>query len=454
MGLFEQDLRHIHFVGIGGVHMCCIAEMLNNMGFIVTGSDQKDSAICSHLRDLGITVFIGHDAGNIRGAEALVRTAAAPDENPEISYARQKGLPVYERAQMLGLIMKKYNETICVSGVHGKTTVTSMLGDIFMSAKLDPTIVNGGYLPSINGYFRQGKSDYFIIEACEYCDSFLSFFPKTGIILNIEEDHPDYFPDIDAMIRSFRRFAELIPPSGRLVINGKMPYVQKITAGLSCDVVTFSKGDFEAKDIVFDQLGRPSFTVVHHGKTLGCLTLGVLGEHNVDNALAATAAAIPLGVEFSAIKNALHAFSGAKRRFEHKGRFNQVEVYDDYAHHPTEISATLSAAKRAGSEIWCVFQPHTHSRTQALIDQFETAFDDADHIVLLDIFRPAGREELEFDIRSQDLAKLLKIRGKDIHYLDSFETAKSFLHQNAQAGMLITMGAGDITQLSAMLVCE
>ena len=448
----------VHFIGIGGVHMRGHAEQLQNSGFRVSGSDQNASPATEGLAAKGIRVYIGHRAENIPQDTALVvYTAAVQADNPELVAAKARGIMVMERTTLLGLIMKNYKHPICVAGTHGKTTATSMTAEIFLAAEADPTIAVGGVLPAIGGAIRDGGRDVFVVESCEYCDGFLHFFPFIGIVLNIELDHVDYFEDLDAIYRSFRRFAALIPTGGALIVNGHIERLASLTEGLSCRVVTVDAAgaDWEAEDIRFDDRGCASFTAVHSGEVVGVIQMSVPGRHNVSNALAAMAAADVLDVSFAAMAKGLAHFAGTGRRAEMKGTMTSgALLMDDYAHHPTEIRAALSAVKAAAyNRIFCVFQPHTRSRTQALLEGFAAAFDDADEVVLLDIYEPAGREEHEYDVSAADLAARLAERGVRVLYAKNRSDAASYIQKNTvHNDLCITMGAGDVSQMDKLLL--
>jgi len=449
---------HVHFIGIGGVHMRAHAEQLHNSGYAVSGSDQNETEATAHLRDIGVNACIGHAAEHVAdGTDLVVYTAAVPQDNPELVAARTKKIPIMERAALLGGIMQNYAHPVCVAGTHGKTTATSMLAEIFLAAELDPTIAVGGVLPKIGGTVRDGGRDVFIVESCEYCDSFLQFHPYIGIVLNIEFDHADYFADLDAYYRSFRKFAELIPAAGALVVNADVERLAYLTGGLACRVITVdgAAADFRAENIKYDKQGCAGFVVMHKNERLGKIQLDVPGRHNVSNALAAMAAAVDLGVSFADVADGLGEFTGAGRRAEIKGETpNGATVMDDYAHHPTEIRASLSSMQNSGyNRVCCIFQPHTRSRTLALLEEFTTCFDDADTVVLLDIYEPAGREEHDCHISSADLAARLAIRGVNTLYAKSRSDAVSFVHKNFfDNDLCITMGAGDVSTLGKDLL--
>ena len=449
---------HVHFIGIGGISMSGLADILFSKGFTISGSDSKESELTRNLISQGIKVFIGQKADNITDdIDLVVYTAAIHNDNEELAAARAKNIPVITRAELLGEIMTNYKTAVGVSGTHGKTTTTSMLTEILVNGSLDPTVSVGGILPSIHGNLRIGHSDNFVTEACEYTNSFLSFFPKIGIILNIEEDHLDFFKDINDIRASFRRFAELLPADGSLIINRKISNLTEITEGLPCKVLTFGltdDADYFATDISYDEMGCPLFTAhFPDGSTLP-VHLSVPGEHNVLNALASLALSdiLKLPAELSA--KALSSFHGTDRRFEYKGKIGGVTIIDDYAHHPTEITATLkAAAKYPHNTLWCVFQPHTYSRTKAFLKDFAKALSLADKVVLADIY--ASRETDTLGISSKDLLRELKNLGCDCYYFPSFDEIENFLLQNCINGdLLITMGAGDVLKIGENLLGE
>ena len=453
-----QTGAHVHFIGIGGAHMRGHAEQMHNSGYIVSGSDHKASAATEQLAAMGIRVAIGHARENLAAGTALViYTAAVPPDNAELAAAREQNIPLMERAEFLGQLMKNYKHPVCVAGTHGKTTATSMTAEIFLAADADPTIAIGGILPSIGSGLRDGGRDAFIVESCEYCDTFLRFFPYIGVILNVDFDHADYFADLAHIYQSFRRFAERIPAEGALVINGTIERLAELTSALPCRVVTVDApaANWFATDIVYDANGCASFTAQHNGMTLGTVRLSVPGRHNVSNALAAMAAASLLGIAFDAMTAGLARFGGAKRRYDRKGvTAAGVTIIDDFAHHPTEIRTTLAAAKSADfGRVVCIFQPHTRSRTQELFNEFSACFDDADEVVLLDIYEPAGREEHSYSIHSRDLAQSLAARGVRVFYADSFGVAAAWVQKNClHNDVCITMGAGNVSELGAILL--
>lgn len=452
---FDKPI-HVHFIGIGGISMSGLAEILLDEGFQVSGSDARESALTRHLESLGARVFYGQRPENILpGTDLAVYTAAIHPDNPEYAAAKAAGIPMLTRAELLGQIMKNYRLPIAVAGTHGKTTTTSMASEILLEARRDPTISVGGILPSIGGNIRVGGSETFITEACEYTNSFLSFFPKIGIILNMDADHLDFFKDIQDIRRSFRKFAELIPADGTLIIDRDTPAWETVAEGLPCRVITYSlkeDADYTAREIQFDQEGHPSFTAFRGSESLGRFSLKIPGRHNVSNALAAIALADLLGIKEDDVRRGFLRFHGADRRFQYKGTFQGVTVIDDYAHHPTEIRATLEAAQNYPHKaLWCVFQPHTYTRTKALFSQFAQALSLADHVVLADIY--AARETDTLGISSEALAAAVSDLGTDSVYLPSFEAIEEFLKKNCSPGdLLITMGAGDVVNIGEKLI--
>ncbi len=443
-----QNPGRIYFVGIGGISMSGLADILHDAGFSISGSDLRPSAITAALEAKGIEVYYGQKQSHIpEDIDCVVLTSAIREDNPERQAVERLGLPSLSRAQLLGQIMRNYTMPIAVAGTHGKTTTTSMVSDILMEAGLDPTLSIGGILKSIGGNIRVGKSPYFVTEACEYTNSFLSFAPKAGLILNIEEDHMDYFRDIVHIRSSFRRFASLLPEDGVLIINGDTPALEEVTASLPCQVITFGMGADNAytpKQLQYDQEAAPSFLLEAPGRPPRSFRLRVPGAHNVQNALAAIALADWLGVEDESIARALAAFQGTDRRFEFKGEIGDVRIIDDYAHHPTEIRAALTAARGLHHRrLVCVFQPHTYTRTQAFLGEFAQALRLADLVVLTDIY--AAREQNTVGISSQDLQREICTLGGECHYFPSFGEAEDFLLLHCQPGdVLMTMGAGDV----------
>ena len=452
---FHKPLS-IHFIGIGGISMSGLAEILLEEGFTISGSDSKKSPLTSLLESKGAKIYYGQRASNISDSvQVVVYTAAIHPDNPEFACAKEKGIPMLTRAQLLGQIMRNYDTSIAVAGTHGKTTTTSMLSHILLKGECDPTISVGGILPAIGGNIRVGQSETFLTEACEYTNSFLNFFPKIGIILNIEEDHLDFFKDLADIRASFRKFAQRLPADGTLFINGDIENWQEITEGLACRVVTFgttSASDYYPSDISYNKTADATFTVHSLNGQTRQLTLGVPGEHNISNALAAVALSDLLSIDYRDTAEALLNFHGTDRRFEYKGTINGVTIVDDYAHHPTEIAATLHAALNYPHKtLWCIFQPHTYTRTKAFLPQFAKSLALADKVILADIY--AARETDTLGISSADLQALVQKEGKECFYFHTFEEIEDFVLKNCINGdLLITMGAGDVVNIGENLL--
>ena len=443
--------RHCYLIGIGGVSMSPLAEVLSGMGLCVRGSDMNDGDNVQRLRSKNIDVLIGHKAENITDdIEFVVRTAAVHDDNPEIVEARRRGIPVYERTQAWGAIMKDYSNALCISGTHGKTTTTSMSTHILMAAEKDPTVMIGGTLPLLKAGHRVGNGDTIIMESCEYYNSFLSFYPTVAVILNIEADHLDFFKDVEDIKHSFREFASHVPENGYIVANYEDANTMEVARGLEGTLITFGltdKADVWAKNIV--QLGAQSdFDIMYNGRKFTHVSLRVPGVHNVKNALAATAACICLGCGPLAVKYGLAAFTGAGRRFEYKGKYNGADIYDDYAHHPGELKALLDAVEPLGyKRIIAVFQPHTYSRTHALFDDFVEQLRRPDLTMLAEIY--AAREKNTIGISSKDISREIP----NSMYFETFDELETALRYTAAPGdLILTVGAGDIYRVGERLV--
>lgn len=444
---FEEPI-HVHFIGIGGISMSGLAEILLEEGFTISGSDAKQSALTDSLAQKGATIYIGQKASNLSIRPALVvYTAAIREDNEEFKAAVDAGIPMLSRAELLGQIMDNYEKSIAVAGTHGKTTTTSMISQILLVAKADPTISVGGILEAIGGNIRVGGSEVFITEACEYTNSFLHFHPKYSIITSVEAEHLDFFKDIDDIRRSFHEFAGNTAHDGVLIINGQIAALDQITNNLSCSVTTYGlceNDDFYAKNITYNDHACGTYTLMHKTEDLGTVSLSVPGRHNVSNSLAAIALCLNLGLPLEVIKKGLLQFGGTKRRFEYKGTKNGITVIDDYAHHPTEVAATLTAARNyPHGRIICVFQPHTYSRTKAFLSDFARVLSMADIVVLADIY--AAREKNTIGISSKDLLAELQKNGQESYYFPSFDEIEKFLSEKCiNNDLLITMGAGDV----------
>jgi len=453
-----RDYKHIHFIGIGGIGVSAIAEIVASRGVIASGSDMKASDVTENLLKQGIKVYIGHDAKNVEGADLVVYSTAVSLENPEIVAAKAAGIPVITRSEALGLMMTEYPISIAVSGTHGKTTTTSMVSLILEHAGMDPTVLVGGILNEFHSNARIGKTEKLVTEACEYMDNFLDLKPLIEIILNIDSDHLDYFKDIDHIAKSFESFTGNLKDGGFIVAYDSNPFVKAVTENCDKKVVTFGfseTSDFYAKNISFNEEGHPSYDLYSKNGFERRIELGVPGEHNVANSLAAVATCINLGVDLDSIEQTLEAFKGTQRRFDIIGKTeNGCTIVDDYAHHPTEIKATLAAAQHfTHHTVWCLFQPHTYTRTLALMDEFADSFEDADKVVFAEIY--AAREKNIYKVSSKTLMDRIKEKhpDKDVFFFDSFDKIADFVKNNSSEGdMIITMGAGDIYKVGEMIL--
>ena len=454
-----QDLRkykHIYMIGIGGVSMSGIAEILKHWGFIVTGSDWAESDTTKKLNLDGIHVVIGHDVNMVAKSDLVVYTAAIKEDDVELVKARELGIPTMERADFLGLITKAFDDTICISGTHGKTTTTSMVSMCFIEAGLDPSIQVGATLKAIDGNYRIGNSEHFVIEACEYVESFLKFYPKAEVILNIDNDHLDYFKNMENINEAFIKYVKLLPEDGLLVVNTDNDYCSKLHNYTNAKVVSYGikndKANFVGRNITFDKNGFPRFDVYYNNYFYGSFELSVPGSHNVLNALGCIALCDSYGISKSDIKSALKKYTGAHRRFEYVGQFDGVSVYDDYGHHPTEIKATaLALKKKTYNHSWVVFQPHTYSRTKNLLDDFADSLTYFDNIIITDIY--AARETNTYGISSQDLVDKIKTLGRKAIYIPDFNDIVNYLKQNAEKDdIILTLGAGTVTNIGPMLL--
>lgn len=446
--------KHIHFVGIGGISMSALATILQQRGWRISGSDLKQSTLTDRLVQRGATIYLYHSADNVNGADVVVYTSAVKPDNPELVRARELGIPVYVRAELLGELMAESQFGIAVAGSHGKTTTTAMIGLMLDRAGKDPTVLVGGELDAIQGNVKVGNGQFLVAEACEYFDSFLSLKPLVGIILNIDVDHLDYFRNLEHIKETFRRFALLVPPNGYLIACGDDANVRDILHDLPCKVITYGMRDdveWQAQDIDLSA-GKGTFSVMHNGELLGRMSIQVPGRHNVSNALAAVALGSTLGLSFSTIAATLGQYEGTHRRFDYLGTYRGALVYDDYAHHPSEIRATLEAAKAYGAKrVICVFQPHTYTRTKALLNDFANAFAGANMVLLTDIY--AAREKDTYGISTADLAAEMSKTHSNSKYVGSLQDAAKVLSGELGKGdLLITMGAGDVYQVAQLLL--
>ena len=442
-------------IGIGGTSMSGIAEILKQSGFVVAGSDINSSPATEKLIQSGINVTIGHNPSAISNFDLVVYSAAVKPDDPEMQRAKELNIPTVERKIILGEITKAFRNTICVSGTHGKSTTTSMVAMCFLEAKLDPTIQVGATIPAIDGNYRVGKSDYFVLESCEYSESFLSFYPKAEIILNIDNDHLDYYKNIDNIRNAFVEFVKLLPDDGILVYNGddkNCEHISKYTKAKSLTFGINSSSNFVAKNISYDKNGFPSFDVYHNNTFYKTIKLSIPGKHNVYNALSCIALCNEFGIDKTVIKNALLKFTGAGRRFEYLGEVNGAKVYDDYGHHPTEITAVANALKNKHyNHSWVIFQPHTYSRTKSLLDDFAKCLTNFDNIIVTDIY--AAREKDTLGVSSKDIVNKIDSLGRKAYYISNFDDIIDFVKRNAQKDdIIITQGAGTITNVGHRLV--
>lgn len=450
--------KHIHLIGIGGISMSAIAETLKNWNFTVTGSDLSQSQITDNLNNHGIKTTIGHDLESAKNADLIIYSAAISDTDPEMVIARNNNIPLVGRGEFVGYLTKLYKEAICISGTHGKTTTTSMISVCFVEAKKDPSIEVGAILNAIGGNYRVGNSEYFILESCEYKGNFLKFYPNTEVILNIDNDHLDYYKTFDNIVKTFKDFANLLDKDGVLITNADDENCLNLKSNCKGKFITYGienqNADYIAKNISFDNNGFPTFDVYKAGNKIGSLTLSVAGKHNVLNALATVAVCDYYGIDINTISIALKKFTGAERRLEFKGKIldDTVSIFDDYAHHPTEILATVNAINnKKFNESWVIFQPHTYSRTKNHLHEFADAISKFDNVILLDIY--AAREQNTYDISSEDLAKEIKSLGKNVLYMPDFDEVVSYIKSNVQKDdIVITLGAGTVTKIGPMLL--
>ncbi|MBQ2754214.1 MAG: UDP-N-acetylmuramate--L-alanine ligase [Clostridia bacterium] len=443
--------KTVHFIGIGGVSMSALAHILLNNGVTVSGSDATKTDITDNLEKCGAKITIGHSADNIENPSLVVYTAAISNDNPELVCAQEKGIETMERADFLGKLMLSYKCPISVSGTHGKTTTTSMLSTVFLKAQLDPTILVGGEFPQIGSNYKIGSKNHLIFEGCEYVDSFLKFNPKGAIITNVDKDHLDYFKGIKQIRQSFNKFLKLIPDDGFAVVNADDKNTMKCLKGVKCKIIKYGKkGQWKAKNISYNDFGCGKFDVYNNKEFVTKVTLNVPGIHNIYNALAVFACANYFGISSETISQGLSEFVGAKRRFELKGYLNDAPVYDDYAHHPKEIITTIATAEKITTgKMWCIFQPHTYTRTYALLNDFAKVLSKGDNVIINKIY--AARERNTVGISGKDLAD--KISGA--LYIEEFDDIANFLKANVKKDdIVITIGAGTITKLSDILVKE
>lgn len=451
-----DKIKHIHLIGIGGVSMSAIAETLHHWGYTVTGSDASKSDFTEKLSASGIKVTIGHDLTNPRNADLIVYSAAIKPTDPEMVMAKQFNIPLVNRGEFVGFLTRKFKESICISGTHGKTTTTSMISLCFLEDDKDPTIQVGAMLKQIDGNYTVGNSDYFILEACEYMENFLRFSPKAEIILNIDNDHLDYFKTFENIKNAFIKYVSLIPEDGVLVTNADDSNCLLLKEHVKGTFITYgiknTAANYVAKNIKYNSLGFPEFDVFHNNQFFAHIKLSVAGYHNVLNALSCIAMCDYYNLNKAHIISGLSKFTGAHRRLEYVGSYHGFSVYDDYGHHPTEIEATVNAIKnRTFNESWVIFQPHTYSRTKAHLDSFALSLLEFDHIIVTDIY--AAREQNTYNISSQDLVNRINELGKEAKYMKNFDEIASYIRNNAsQNDFILTLGAGTVTDIGSMIV--
>ncbi|MBO5453667.1 MAG: UDP-N-acetylmuramate--L-alanine ligase [Clostridia bacterium] len=441
----------IHFIGIGGVSMSSLAIILKKNGYLVSGSDVKRTNLTDKLESNDIRIYYTQKSSNIQSPDLVVYTAAISHDNEEYIAAINSGAKVVERCELLGELMKKYKDVCCITGTHGKTTTSSMVSLIMIDANLDPTALIGAEVKELNGNYRIGKNDVMVAEACEYVESFLKFFPTKAVILNVDEDHLDYYKNIDHIISAFRKFANLIDENGTIVVNADDSNSLKALNETKANIIKYgmSKNNtYYPENIVYNEKGCASYDLMSCGKKLTEIVLNVPGKHNVSNSLAAAAIALDQGCSYASIASGLSKFYGAERRFEYKGKFEESIIIDDYAHHPTEIKATLDTAENISHKsIIAIFQPHTYTRTKALLNDFSNAFYKADKVIITDIY--AAREKDDGTIHANDLVNALKINGVDAEYIPDFDDICQYIKKNSAPGnIFITIGAGDIYKIS------
>lgn len=444
-----MNIKKAHVVGIGGVSMSAIAEYLLDNNIIVTGSDRQKSDITTKLEGMGVTVFYSHNKSNITDQDIVIKTAAVKDDSPEIVASKELGIKVLERAEFLGEVQKQYNNVICVAGTHGKTSTTSMISSILLGNDADPTIMVGSYLDLIDGTYKNGTNEYFLIESCEYCNSFLSFKPTIAVINNIEADHLDFFKDLDDVITSFSKFANLVPDCGVIVYNSDDKNVCKSLIGLEKNKISFGleNADIHPRNIQ-NKNEYYTFDAYYKDFCLGEFTLSIPGEHNLYNALASIAVAYFINMDMNISSNYLSKFTGPQRRFQRIGEFNGALVVDDYAHHPTEVKTTLETASKMGfNRVICVFQSHTYTRTIALYDEFIEALKLCDYLIMAEIY--SAREINETGITAKSMVEKIE----NATFIEDFNEIELHLKQIAEPGdLIITMGAGELNKIAYNLV--
>lgn len=451
----DHKYNHIHFIGVGGISMSGLAEILLIEGYRVSGTDAKETAIIKRLENLGAEIYIGHKKENINGADLIIYTDAISSDNEELTAASAAGINCVDRATFLGALMRNYKNSIAVSGTHGKTTTTSMIATITNHSSLKPTILLGGELDDIGGNVKLGTKEYLLTEACEYKANILKYFPSTAIILNMDKDHLDYFKSMDHIVDTFIGYGKNLSSDGYLIINNDDPNAYRVIEKTPAKVITFgidNDCNFKAENITYSSEGYPSYTLNINNEKFYNVELSVMGLHNVYNSLATIAATYIYGVPIELILEFINFYKGVHRRLELIGHINDIKVMDDYAHHPTEIVASLQAIKKsAKGKIYCVFQPHTFTRTKMLLDSFAESFKDADEIIIADIY--AARELDNGEVHSKNLAQRIADKGSNSIYLGSFDEIQDYLMKNAKDNdIILTMGAGNVYQIGRTIL--
>lgn len=455
--LDSHKYRHIHFIGIGGISMSGLAEIMLNEGYTVSGSDMKESAITEGLKEKGAIIYNYHSKANLRGVDLVVYTDAISLDNEELSSAINLKIDLIDRASLLGALMKNYDVSIAVSGTHGKTSTTSMITEIIKNLDSNPTILLGGQLDDINGNVKLGDRKLFLTEACEYKANVLKYFPTTAIILNIDEDHLDYFDNIEHIIRTFKEYADNLSKNDKLILNIDDENTRLLLNRDNCKIITFgieNSAKYMAKNLSFCDSGYPSYDLYINNELSGHVELSIMGAHNVYNSLAAIAACIENGITLDESINGIHEYTGVHRRLELKGIYNNAIIVDDYAHHPTEIKSSLSALKNGcKGRLICIFQPHTFTRTKLLLESFSKSFTDADIVIITDIY--AAREKDYGDIHSKTLCSAIVKNGQDACYMETFDEIVEYLKKNLKDDdIAVTMGAGDVYKIGEILLTK
>lgn len=453
--LNDHKYNHVHFIGIGGISMSGLAEILLTKGYKVTGTDAKASPIIQRLRKLGADIYIGHNQNNINGADLIIYTDAISPDNEELIAAQESGIPTTDRATFLGALMLNYKNSIAVSGTHGKTTTTSMIASITNHGTLDPTILLGGQLDEIGGNVKLGSDEYILTEACEYKGNILKYYPTMAIILNIDEDHLDYFKDMNHIVDTFIGYGRNLKEDSFLIINKDDLHAQRVIENTKAQVITFgieNSANYRAENITFSDEGYSNFILNINGKEHWPVRLNVMGRHNIYNALASMAAAHLQGLDIQDIIKHISLYGGVHRRLELKGYIGGIKILDDYAHHPTEIKATLEALKDSSNgDVYCIFQPHTFTRTKILLDSFSESFINAKQVIITDIY--AAREYDNGEIHSKDLVNAINNKTSNAIYIGSFEEVESYLLNNVRKGdTILTMGAGNVYLIGESLL--